>query len=73
VRKKLSEAGIEIKKKGHDEFKALKRKVETMRERGLSYQSIADSFNLWRVATRTDGGQWHPKTVREIEVKTLSP
>ncbi len=55
------------------EFKALKRKVETMRERGLSYQSIADSFNLWKVATRTGGGQWHPKTVREIEVKTLGP
>lgn len=65
MRKKLIEAGIEIKDTQQDEYGLLKSKIEEMRDRGLSYQAIADAFNLWKVSTRT-GGNWHAKTVREL-------
>jgi hypothetical protein len=66
VRKKLVEAGIEIKEQTIDDCTALKKKILAMRERGLSYQTIADAFNLWKVATRTGDGKWHSKTIREL-------
>ena len=66
VRKKLVEAGIEIKEQACHDYKALKKKILAMRERGLSYQAIADAFNLWKVATRTGDGKWHSKTIREL-------
>jgi len=49
---------------------ALARKVKDLRESGLSYQKIAEMFNLWRVETRSGEGIWHAKTVRDL--KTLS-
>jgi hypothetical protein len=66
VRKKLIEAGIEIIDQNHDEHTALRKKIQAMRERGLSYQGIADIFNLWKVSTRTGDGKWHSKTIREL-------
>jgi hypothetical protein len=66
VRKKLLEAGIEINEQGRDNYQAIKMKIQAMRERGLSYQAIADAFNLWKISTRTGDGQWHAKTIREL-------
>lgn len=65
VRKKLVGAGIELidQKKEHVQLRA---KINEMRDRGQSYQQIADAFNLWGVKTRTGEGQWHAKTVRDI-------
>lgn len=37
-----------------------------MRERGISYQAIADAFNLWKISTRIGDGQWFAKTIREL-------
>lgn len=54
------------KGQANDDYKALKTKIQAMRERGISYQVIADAFNLWKVSTRTGDGKWHSKTVREI-------
>lgn len=70
VRKKLLEAGVEVKEQVHDDSNALNKKIETMRERGMSYQTIANIFNLWKIATPTGNGQWHSKTVREVERKS---
>lgn len=42
VRKKLFEAGIDLVDQNCDEHKALRKKIQVMRERGLSYQSIAN-------------------------------
>lgn len=66
VRKKLLEAGVEIKEQVGDDYKALKKKIQAMRERGISYQAIADAFNLWKISTRTGDGQWYAKTIREL-------
>jgi hypothetical protein len=41
-------------------------KNKVIRERGLSYQSIADTFNLWKVATRTGQVKLYGKTVKEL-------
>ena len=62
----LLEAGIKLEVQTHDEHRALKKKIQTMKERGLSYQSISDAFNLWKIPTRTGEGNWHGKTVREV-------
>ena len=70
VRRKLSEAGIEIIDQKIEIDSALARKVKDLRESGLSYQKIAEMFNLWRVETRSGEGIWHAKTVRDL--KTLS-
>jgi hypothetical protein len=69
VRKKLIEVGIELIDQNSDEHKFLKKKIQAMRERGLSYQTISDAFNLWKIATRTREGKWHAKTIREMEIK----
>jgi hypothetical protein len=53
VRKKLLEAGIELVDQGRDEHVTLKKKILAWRERGLSYEAIANAFNLWKIATRT--------------------
>lgn len=62
----MIETGIEIIDARQDEYKLLKSKIEGMRDRGLSYQAIADLFNIWQVSTRTGEGKWHPKTIREL-------
>ncbi|RPJ65518.1 MAG: hypothetical protein EHM20_17770 [Alphaproteobacteria bacterium] len=51
-----------------DEYNALKRKIKELRARGLSYQVIADLFNLWKIKTRSGEGQWYPKTIRDIDL-----
>lgn len=66
VRKKLIEAGVEIIEHRQDDYGLLKTKAGEMRGRGLSYQTIANSFNLWKVRTRTGEGTWHSKTIRDI-------
>lgn len=66
VRKKLSEAGIEIVQQKVDVDNALFIKVKKLRNKGLSYQRIADLFNLWRVKTKSGQGIWHPKTIKDI-------
>jgi len=38
-----------------DDYKVLKK--------GLSYQAIADVFNLWEIPTRSAQGTWHAKTI----------
>ena len=48
--------------------KALVKKIQKLRNRGLSYQKIADLFNLWRVETRSGDGLWYGKTIRELNV-----
>lgn len=67
VKKKLVEAGIEIKVEAGDDYTVLNKKIQTMRVRGLTYQQIADLPNLWGVQKRTCPGKWHSKTVGEIE------
>ena len=69
MRKKLFEAGVEIKGQAGDDQMALRKKIQTMRERGSSYQAIADSFNLWKISTRKREGKWHAKTVRDISLQ----
>ena len=66
MRKKLIEAGVEVMEHPLDEYRALKKKINELRGKGLSYQAIADLFNLWRIETRSTDGIWHPKTIREI-------
>ncbi|MBA2405108.1 MAG: hypothetical protein H0V66_10090 [Bdellovibrionales bacterium] len=68
VRKKLIEAGIELLEQRHDDYMTLRKKIQAMRERGLSYQAIADAFNHWKVSTRRGEGQWHAKTIRELKI-----
>ena len=60
------EAGIELVDQGRDVHETLKKKILAMRDRGLSYEAIANAFNLWKIATRTGEGQWHAKTIREL-------
>lgn len=67
MRKKLTSTGVDLINRRDDKQTALKKKIRAMRERGLSYQTIAIFFNLWKIATRTGNGQWHSKTVREVE------
>lgn len=67
VRKKLIEAEIEIKDLSKNEYKSLKNKITEMRNRGLGYLAIANSFNAWKVSTRSNEGVWHAKTVRDID------
>jgi len=69
VRKKLSEAGIEIIQQKADVDKALIRKVEMLRGQGMSYQKIADLFNLWRLKTISGKGGWHGKTVNGLKMR----
>lgn len=68
MRKKLIEAGIEIKEQAGDEYKVLKKKIKTMKERGLSYQAIADVFDLWKIPTRS---AWAHGMRRQFETFTL--
>ena len=63
---KLIEAGIDIMKLSEKNEKSLKNKIGEMKRRGLSYQAIADSLNVWKVPTRTGNGKWHAKTTREV-------
>ena len=67
VRKKLLEAGVELVRQDFNDHLALRKKIKLMRERNLSYQTIAESFNIWKVPTRTKEGVWHPKTVRDLD------
>ena len=69
MRKKLLETGIELIDQNRDEHLALKKKIQAMRERGQSYQLIADAFNLWKVSTRTGDGKWYAKTIRDLAEK----
>jgi len=66
VRKKLKQAGIDDFEFVVEQDKLLVMKIESMRQQGLSYQRITDLFNLWRIDTRSGGGQWYAKTVRGI-------
>lgn len=68
MRKKLERAEIEIVQQRVDGERALAKKVQRLRKKGMSYQKIADLFNLWRIETRTREGMWHAKTVRELAV-----
>lgn len=65
VRKKLTEVGIEIKNFSKNEH-LLKNTITNMKSKGSSYQAIADSFNLWKIPTRTGEGRWHAKSIRDI-------
>lgn len=66
MRKKLLEAGIIcFKQIGNVDF-TLKKKINTMREKGMSYQKITDLLNLWRIETRSKDGRWHVKTIRDL-------
>ncbi|MGB0454349.1 MAG: hypothetical protein ACPGJV_11625 [Bacteriovoracaceae bacterium] len=67
VRKKLKQAGVDDFEFVVEQDKLLLKKVESMRERGLSYQRIADLLNIWNIKTRSGDGKWHAKTVREME------
>lgn len=66
VRRKLSEAGVEIIQRKVDVDKALVKKIERLRGQGLSYKKIADLFNLWSMKTKFGGSEWYAKTVRDI-------
>jgi biotin operon repressor len=57
VRKKLIEAEIVINEHVGNDYKTLKKNIQAMRGRGLSFQAIADAFNLWMILTRTGHGQ----------------
>lgn len=65
----MKEAGIEIIQRKVDEEMALTKKVQRLREQGLSYQSIADLFYLWRIETRSGEGMWYSKTVSDLVTK----
>jgi hypothetical protein len=68
VRKKLIEVGIEVKEPASEGYKALRKKILIMRERRLSYQAIADVFNLWRIPMRSEHGTWYAITVRDVHL-----
>lgn len=65
VRKKLSETGSKTSGFSKKDCRDLTTKVQLLRQRGLSYQKIADLLNLWRVETISGDGKWHAKTVRD--------
>lgn len=69
VRKKLIQAGIAPKEPSRNERRSLKVKIEEMRQRGMSYQVIAETFNLWKISTSSCEGKWHAKTVRDISLR----
>jgi len=66
VRKKLIEAGVEVVEHPADKRKPLKKKIGELKAKKLSYQAIADLFNLWKIKTSSGEGVWHPKTVRDL-------
>lgn len=69
MRKKLKEVGIkdfQWVKPSQKYEEVLKKKVDALRERGMSYEKIADHFNLWGMKTKSKKGKWFPKTIREI-------
>lgn len=66
VRKKLFDAGIEVCTKEDEGISALQMKIQEMRARGMSYQAIADAFNLWRIPTRSREGKWFSKTIKDL-------
>lgn len=66
VRRKLSQAGIEIIQQKNDVDRALVKKIICLRERGLSYNNISELLNLWKVDTKSKNGKWFPQTVRDI-------
>lgn len=70
MRKKLLEAGIELIQTKNT-YETLRRKVTELREKGKSYQEIAEVFNLWRIPTRTLVGQWYAKTIRDLDSANL--
>ena len=69
VRRKLSEAVIEIIQRKVDVDKVLVKKVQGLRAQGLSYQKIAGLFNLWRIRTKTGGGIRYGQNIKGIMLK----
>lgn len=66
MRKKLFEAGVENFTPKTGENLLLKKKINDLRQRGFTYQKIADVLNFWKVGTRSGEGKWFGKTVREL-------
>jgi len=66
VRTKLKEAEIDDFEYENPTYPKLSEKVREMRERGLSYHTIADKFNALKIKTRSNNGKWYGKTVRDI-------
>lgn len=46
-------------------------KAKALRERGYSYQKIANVLNAMKVPTKTKAAKWYPKTVRGILLRNL--
>lgn len=67
VRKQLSEQNISfnLQRKVIVKKNILKLILE-LREKGLSYQKIAQILNVQDVETRTKRGKWYSKTVKEV-------
>ena len=62
----MREAGIEIILRKTDVDKALVKKIKKLREDGLSYQRIADLFNLWKLETNSGKNEWYAKAVCRV-------
>jgi hypothetical protein len=45
-------------------YPELRRRIERLREGGLTYQAIADGLNLDGVPTLRGGREWRPSSVR---------
>jgi DNA invertase Pin-like site-specific DNA recombinase len=65
VRKILQKSGIDLIQDNRPSS-PLKQKANELRNKGKSYQEIADIFNLWKISTSSGKGIWHGKTIRKI-------
>lgn len=70
VRKKLEEAGVTDFEYVVTPDKRIIEKIKRLREKGDSYQRIAEKFNLWRVKTRSGDGKWYAKTARDVFIRS---
>jgi len=66
VRKKLLAAGVNLIESEPNGSQPLIKKIFSLKERGMSYQAIANTLNLWRIPTRSGIGRWHAKTVQDL-------
>lgn len=69
MRKKLKQAGIDNFDYVVEQNIVLCKKIQLMRQKGLTYQEISDLFNIWKVNTRSRNGKWYAKTVRDLDLE----
>ena len=66
MRKKLKQAGVDDFEYIVEQDKLLVKKIKSMRNKGMSFQKIADIFNHWKIPSRAKRSKWYAKTVRDL-------